>query len=164
MNEALPLFPVLLPSVPFKERHRLPHASGIYFALTHDGDVLYVGATKSIYHRWQSHHLITNLEKCSCTVIAYYVCPVIYLAETEQAMIAQFQPPLNGDAVHVYITSRGESPLPVKATIYIDDALWLAFRKACLDHKTSASKEFTRFIRQQLAQWETEKETPHEDR
>ena len=47
----------------------------------------------------------------------------------------------------------------VKVTMYLDDSAWLAFRKACLDHKTSASKEVERLIRQQLARWETEKET-----
>jgi hypothetical protein len=50
-----------------------------------------------------------------------------------------------------------------KATMYVnDEALWLAFRKACLDHKTSASQEMVRLIRQQLAQWNTEKETSHD--
>ena len=44
----------------------------------------------------------------------------------------------------------------VKVTLYLDEAAWLAFRKACLDHKTSASREVARMIRQQLAQWDIE--------
>lgn len=48
MYESLPLFPILLPSVPFEERHRLPHKSWIYFALAPDSDVLYIGAIYSL--------------------------------------------------------------------------------------------------------------------
>lgn len=51
----------------------------------------------------------------------------------------------------------------VKITVtIIDDALWLSFRKACLDHKTSAGKEIEPLIRQRLAQWEAKKESQHE--
>jgi hypothetical protein len=50
----------------------------------------------------------------------------------------------------------------VKITVTIvDETLWLAFRKACLDQKTSAGKVIEPLLRQQLAQWETEKETSH---
>lgn len=50
----------------------------------------------------------------------------------------------------------------VKVTLYLDDVEWLAFRKDCLDHKTSASKEVAQMIRQRRVQWETEKETSHD--
>jgi hypothetical protein len=52
----------------------------------------------------------------------------------------------------------------VKVTLYLDDAEWLAFRKDCLDHKTSASREVAQLIRLRRAQWDTEKETPHGSR
>jgi hypothetical protein len=42
----------------------------------------------------------------------------------------------------------------LKATVYIaDDPLWRAFRKACIDHKTSASKAIEQLMREQLARW-----------
>ena len=96
MYESLPLFPVLLPCVPFKERHSLPRVSGLYFALADDGEVLYVGATQNLYQRWVSHHQDQALQKLGCLSIAYYVCEISALADTEQAMISQFQPRLNG--------------------------------------------------------------------
>jgi hypothetical protein len=47
----------------------------------------------------------------------------------------------------------------VKITLSItDEALWLAFRVACLKHKTSASKALEPLMKQQLEQWEVEKD------
>jgi len=50
-----------------------------------------------------------------------------------------------------------------KITISMYPSLWHAFRIACVNRKTSASKEIQRFIVQQLATWqeETPKETDH---
>lgn len=106
MNDALPLFPVVLPSVPFEERHSLPHVSGIYFALAANGDVLYVGATQNLYQRWIGHHHTENLNEFSCMTISYYTCEITALASIEQAMISQFQPLLNGRTPHLYKPSK----------------------------------------------------------
>ena len=50
-----------------------------------------------------------------------------------------------------------------KVTISMPEALWHAFRVACVQRKTSASKEIQRFITQQLTAWEhqSQKETDH---
>jgi excinuclease UvrABC nuclease subunit len=153
MYETLPLFPVLLPSVPFEERHMLPHVSGIYFALSITGEVLYIGKTANFFNRWIQHHRSTELKELNCTVIAYHSCPINELAELERGAITQFSPRLNG----VQRTSKRHI-----VAFYVDDDLWLAFRKACLDHKISASQEMIRLIQQRLAQWETEKELSHD--
>jgi excinuclease UvrABC nuclease subunit len=108
MHEALPLFPELLPSVPFEERRRLPHDSGVYFALTSDGDVLYIGATQDLYHRWVYRHNKTEqLDTLGCCTIAFYVCDMLFLADAEDAMISQFQPPLNSKMSYRY---KGGTP------------------------------------------------------
>jgi excinuclease UvrABC nuclease subunit len=95
IHETLPLFPMLLPSVPFKERHKLPHVKAVYFALTSDSNVLYIGATQDLYRRMKYHNYIKRLEDSGCSSIALYVCDIMLLAEVEEAMISQFQPPLN---------------------------------------------------------------------
>ena len=41
MDDGLPLFPVLLPSVALANRQALPRASGVYFAWSDTGTVLY---------------------------------------------------------------------------------------------------------------------------
>lgn len=50
-----------------------------------------------------------------------------------------------------------------KVTISMHLSLWHAFRVACVQRNTSASKEIQRFITQQLAAWEqqTPKESDH---
>jgi hypothetical protein len=42
------------------------------------------------------------------------------------------------------------------ANLSIDDALFKAFRMACIERDTSASKEIARLIAAQLAQWQQE--------
>jgi hypothetical protein len=48
-------------------------------------------------------------------------------------------------------------------TVNLDADVWHAYRVACLTRKTSASREITRFMRQELEAWsqtaDTRKET-----
>jgi hypothetical protein len=50
-----------------------------------------------------------------------------------------------------------------KITISMYPSLWLAFRMACLQRKTPASRELQRLIEQQLAAWQhqTQKDPDH---
>lgn len=43
-----------------------------------------------------------------------------------------------------------------KVNLYLTADLWLLFRVACLQHKTSASKVIDQFMREQLDRWEHE--------
>lgn len=45
-----------------------------------------------------------------------------------------------------------------KVSIYVDDKVWQDFRIACLKRNTSASKEITRLMREQLQRWRQEQE------
>ena len=38
-----------------------------------------------------------------------------------------------------------------RATVYLNRKLWLAFRKACLDQETSASKVMEQLVREHMA-------------
>ena len=50
-----------------------------------------------------------------------------------------------------------------RVNLYLDETLWLAFRKACLEQHTSASKAIEQLIRQQLTQWQaTQGESQHD--
>lgn len=40
-----------------------------------------------------------------------------------------------------------------RINVYLDEELWFAFRKQCLEQRTSASKEVARFIQQSLAEY-----------
>jgi hypothetical protein len=46
-----------------------------------------------------------------------------------------------------------------RVNLYLDEALWLAFRMACLARHISASQAITMLIEAQLAAWQT----PHDD-
>jgi hypothetical protein len=130
--DTLPLFPILLPSVPFDELTHLPASSGVYFALDERGNVLYVGATKNLQKRWRHHNQYCQLQQGECRSIAYYSCPVEMLNETELSMIVQFQPLLNRASGHAY-----DRPLclqltkePITITLTIEGKkIWSALAK-----------------------------------
>ena len=50
-----------------------------------------------------------------------------------------------------------------RINISLHPSLWYAFRVACVQRKTSASKEIQRFITEQLAAWQrqVQKESDH---
>ena len=45
-----------------------------------------------------------------------------------------------------------------RVNLYVDNALWVAFRMACLAHRTSASKAIVALIQKQLVIWQTGQE------
>jgi len=44
-----------------------------------------------------------------------------------------------------------------KVNVSLHEQLWRTFRMACIEHKTSASKEIARLIAEQLERWQREK-------
>jgi hypothetical protein len=51
-----------------------------------------------------------------------------------------------------------------KINLYVSEDTWQAFRIACLQRKTSPSKEFDQWMDQLLSQWNVKKETSHDSR
>lgn len=89
--------PLTLPSLPLANRSALPSCAAIYFVL--EGDhILYIGRTTNLQQRWMAHHRYSQLT--SETRIAWLESsdPEL-LPEIEAALIAHFNPPLNGTAV-----------------------------------------------------------------
>ena len=89
--------PLTLPSLSLANRSALPSCPAVYFAL--EGDrVSYIGRTTNLQQRWMAHHRYSQLSIEAR--IAWLECsdPEL-LPEIEEALIAHFNPPLNGSAV-----------------------------------------------------------------
>lgn len=106
-----------LPRVPFVDFPALPSMSGVYFCLSGDNLVLYIGQARSLYARWNAkraypqtpdelflfgdrrpHHKQAALQQAGCTVIAYVVLPKAseaHLTFFETLCIARYSPLLN---------------------------------------------------------------------
>ena len=96
MNEPVALVPQALPSVSFHDRYTLPVCSAVYFAMTVDGTILYIGKSVNLCERWKQHHRIQRLQDMDCATIAWHACPPEEINALEWFLIRHFQPPLNG--------------------------------------------------------------------
>jgi hypothetical protein len=93
---------LLLPSVPLKNRAKLPGESAIYFTIDQESRVLYIGKAKNLNERWKNHHRTYALEQLdnTCSVFIYWQsCAEGDLDEAEKILIQQFQPLLNDTKV-----------------------------------------------------------------
>lgn len=87
-----------LPYVPLCKEPPLPLGAGIYFALSAEGTVVYIGRGESLRQRWRkAHHRRKELEELGGVRLAWLLVddPTL-LADVEAALIAYFEPPLNG--------------------------------------------------------------------
>lgn len=96
-STAAPLVdPSALPSVALTDRHGLPREPGIYFVLSGDEELLYIGRSNSIHTRWRGHHKMRRLAEYRAVRVAWLtVSDESLLAEIETALIHHFRPPLN---------------------------------------------------------------------
>jgi excinuclease UvrABC nuclease subunit len=88
-----------LPSIAFSERTNLPQCCAVYFALSEQGAVLYIGKSMHLRSRWRQkphHHREQQLIEMGCTRLLWLVCPKDSLLDVEREMIEHFAPPLNG--------------------------------------------------------------------
>jgi GIY-YIG catalytic domain len=84
-----------LPSIAMTARDTLPACSGVYFALSETGTVLYIGQTHNLRIRWKQHHHMSSLTSRGCVSIAWHPCSNEDMGELEWRLIRQFQPILN---------------------------------------------------------------------
>jgi hypothetical protein len=89
------LNPQTLPSVPLKNRSKLPAEPCIYFAIDSQDVIQYIGRTTNAKARWNSHHRRNDLELIGGIRIAYLMLDEFLLSEVERALINWFDPPLN---------------------------------------------------------------------
>lgn len=86
-----------LPSVPVQQRDTLPKMEGIYFVLSGDGVVQYIGRSSNLYLRWRTHHRLNLYTKDPCYTIAWLsVSNAELLPAIEKACIDYFKPQDNG--------------------------------------------------------------------
>lgn len=83
-----------VPFVGFAKRSDLPKLSGVY-CLVEDGEILYVGKTRDLRKRWQSHHKSAVIKNASQAKIFYILAEESILSQIEVALIKYFAPPLN---------------------------------------------------------------------
>ena len=91
MDEVL----VGLQSVAFTDYKSLPAISAVYFVLTEENKVVYIGASTNLNRRWLRHsHVLSCVERGAAT-IGYLPCEHSRLQTVESAMIQRFLPVLN---------------------------------------------------------------------
>jgi excinuclease UvrABC nuclease subunit len=90
-----------LPSIPFVFCKSLPSETGIYFALSISGEVLYIGQTGNLAQRWHHHNKRSRLKLNNCDRIAWLIVGEIsLLSQIESALIKWFDPPLNDTKIN----------------------------------------------------------------
>jgi hypothetical protein len=89
-----------LPGVPLADHARLPLASAVYFVYDNPDEILYIGKTLYLRHRWSSHHRMFQLLDHGDNVwIRYirvpYTNPEPILDRLERWCIRRFRPLYN---------------------------------------------------------------------
>ncbi|MEO1760854.1 MAG: helix-turn-helix domain-containing protein [Cyanobacteria bacterium J06629_18] len=88
--------PLDLPSVPLIEKDRLPQLAAIYFVISENGKILYIGRSINLASRWNNHHRYSELKEIRNVRIAWLGCSdESLLPQIEEAMIKHFSPYLN---------------------------------------------------------------------
>ena len=95
MNDSQDIVLAMLPSIALTKRETLPTCSGIYFALSEKGTVLYIGQTHNLRRRWKQHHHMSRLTSLGCQSIAWHSCSSEDMGQLEWRLIQQLQPVLN---------------------------------------------------------------------
>lgn len=85
-----------LPYLSLADRRKLPSCPAVYFALSSQGRVLYVGRSANICERLRSHHRVPLLEALGGVKIAWLEQSNSFaLPRLEKTLIKHFNPPLN---------------------------------------------------------------------
>ncbi len=85
-----------LPYLSLSEKRNLPSCPAVYFALSSQGRVLYIGRSVDIRERLRSHHRVPLLEALGGVKIAWLEQRnSIALPRLERTLIKYFNPPLN---------------------------------------------------------------------
>jgi hypothetical protein len=98
-----------LPRLPFSERGKLPDCPAVYFVTSGD-ELLYIGCSGSLRHRWATHHRLKQFSLIPNVVIAWLETPIENIYRVEDASIVRFQPRYNK---HVGVPNRGQGDHPV---------------------------------------------------
>ena len=85
-----------LPCLPLSDKGKLPSCAAVYFALSSQGRILYIGRSINIRERLRGHHRLTLLEALGGVKIAWLKeSDSFALRRIETILIKYFNPPLN---------------------------------------------------------------------
>jgi hypothetical protein len=85
-----------LPSVPLIDRDQLPATSGLYFALSDDDTIYYIGRSRDMRTRWLRHHRHEQLQDIMGIRLAFIAVDQDHiLAALERSLIERFKPVIN---------------------------------------------------------------------
>ena len=99
-----------LPYLPLSNKSKLPSCAAVYFALTVQGRVLYIGRSIDVRERLRRHHRVSLLEALGGVRIAWLKeSNSLALRRIETALITYFNPPLN--RIPTFITEEDTKSL-----------------------------------------------------
>ncbi len=85
-----------LPSLKIPERYNLPEIGAVYFVLSENNDVEYIGKAKNLRKRWRSHECCMNLDSPkTCRVSWIAIDGENERIEFERRLIHKFNPKNN---------------------------------------------------------------------
>jgi hypothetical protein len=82
-------------SLPLLDKERLPSITAVYFCLSPNNEVLYIGQTINLVNRWTQHHRYQHLKEIDGVRIAWLEVPAEMLLSIEESLIDRFKPLLN---------------------------------------------------------------------
>lgn len=87
-------------SVSIQKLANLPEIPAIYMVISQSQKVLYIGQTKNLHSRWQGHHRLEQIRTIDPSAsLLWRPCDIKILQQTENTLIQQHQPLLNGSPV-----------------------------------------------------------------
>lgn len=81
------------------KKGNLPTCPAVYFVLSQQKEVLYIGRADNLRNRWQNHHRFAQVNRLGTQVVWMEVADKGELPEIERNLISAFKPLLNGTPV-----------------------------------------------------------------
>jgi excinuclease UvrABC nuclease subunit len=81
------------------QKEKLPTCPAVYFVLSNQREILYIGRANNLRNRWQNHHRFTQVNRLGARIAWMEVANESELPEIERNLISTFKPLLNGTSV-----------------------------------------------------------------
>lgn len=140
-----------LPSVALESRCDLPMCQGVYFAVAHDGTVLYIGKAINIRKRWMGHHRKADIERWGDVSIFWlqFDGSAELLHEIEQACVKHFDPLLNKPFL-----GKPKREGATKRTYMLSDELINRLTAIAITEGRTVTAQMERFLWEKIREYE----------
>jgi len=88
-----------LDSLLLTKKVNLPSCPAVYFVLSQQKEILYIGRADNLRNRWQNHHRFAQVNRSGTQIVWMEVADKSELPEIERNLISVFKPLLNGTPV-----------------------------------------------------------------